>query len=89
MRTGPDVLEEFKTEFGMLGPALHQAVIKARHPSTQSSSGSLTLNQSSIIQPGNLCIFIIILLKIRSFILFGLAKSIIIDSLGIVASRVY
>lgn len=31
MRNPPDVLEEYKSEFGFLGPTLHQAVIKARN----------------------------------------------------------
>lgn len=37
MRSPPDLLEDYKKDFGFLGPTLHQAVIKAR---TQTSSTS-------------------------------------------------
>jgi len=47
MRQSPDVLEDYKRDFGYLGPALHQSVIKARQtPSsatTTSSSSSLSV----------------------------------------------
>ncbi|CAG2111474.1 unnamed protein product, partial [Medioppia subpectinata] len=34
-RPTPDVLEEYKTEFGYLGPALHSAVVRSRSVGTQ------------------------------------------------------
>ncbi|XP_054156454.1 transcription initiation factor TFIID subunit 6-like [Oppia nitens] len=33
-RSGPDVLEEYRTEFGYLGPALHSAVVRSRTAGT-------------------------------------------------------
>lgn len=52
LRPGPDIVEEYRVEFGSLGPALHQAVIKARLTSAQSSSGNISINQPTIIQSG-------------------------------------
>ncbi|RWS05539.1 transcription initiation factor tfii-D-like protein [Dinothrombium tinctorium] len=34
LRSPPDVLEEYKTEFGYLGPSLHAAVVRSRNVST-------------------------------------------------------
>ncbi|KAK6629989.1 Transcription initiation factor TFIID subunit 6 [Polyplax serrata] len=45
MRSPPDYLEEFSSEYGYLGPALHSAVVKARlapPPTSQSSSSILS-----------------------------------------------
>lgn len=48
-RQGLDTVEEYRAEFGSLGPALHQAVVKALLQQ-QASSNTLTINQPTIIQ---------------------------------------
>lgn len=49
MRSTPDVLEDFKRDFGFLGPALHQSVIKARQ--TPNSASTISSSASSISVP--------------------------------------
>jgi transcription initiation factor TFIID subunit 6 len=48
VRTPPDVLEDYKRDFGFLGPALHQSVIKARQTPTSTSTST---SSSSISVP--------------------------------------
>ncbi|XP_054272935.1 transcription initiation factor TFIID subunit 6-like isoform X2 [Macrosteles quadrilineatus] len=45
----PDNMEEYRTEFGSLGPMLHQAVVKAR---TAATTPNLALTQPTIIHSG-------------------------------------
>ncbi|XP_071449000.1 transcription initiation factor TFIID subunit 6 isoform X1 [Hetaerina americana] len=51
MRQPPDLVEEYKAEYGYLGPALHAAVVKARSqpppPSSSSVGGSSAIKQIS------------------------------------------
>lgn len=49
IRTSPDVLEDYKRDFGFLGPALHQSVMKARQ--TPSSATPTPSSVSSISVP--------------------------------------
>lgn len=49
MRPTPDVLEDYRRDYGFLGPALHQSVIKARQ--TPSSTVSSSSSASSIAVP--------------------------------------
>lgn len=49
IRTTPDILEDYKRDFGFLGPALHQSVMKARQ--TPNSTAPTTSSVSSITVP--------------------------------------
>lgn len=46
IRNSPDNLEEYKQEYGYLGPALHSAVIKARTQPTPVTTTTSTTNSS-------------------------------------------
>lgn len=48
----PDYLEEYKAEYGYLGPALHSAVIKARTQPTPVTTASSNPPSSSITSVG-------------------------------------
>ncbi|XP_070505259.1 transcription initiation factor TFIID subunit 6-like [Chironomus tepperi] len=49
MRTAPDVLEDYKRDFGFLGPALHQSVMKARQtPNTAQPTSSASIAVPSV-----------------------------------------
>lgn len=55
MRTVPDIMEEYKTEYGYMGIPLHSAVLKARatpqSPATSSSSGSSNSTNITAVVP--------------------------------------
>jgi transcription initiation factor TFIID subunit 6 len=49
MRPAPDVLEDYKRDFGFLGPALHQSVMKARQtPNTAQPTSSASISVPSV-----------------------------------------
>lgn len=48
----PDYLEEYKNEYGYLGPALHSAVVKARMQPTPPTTVSSSVSASSIASVG-------------------------------------
>lgn len=48
MRQAPDVLEDYKTEFGYLGPMLQTAVSKARQQPATSTSVTTTSSKPSL-----------------------------------------
>ncbi|XP_039443195.1 transcription initiation factor TFIID subunit 6 [Culex pipiens pallens] len=53
LRNPPDVVEEYKKDYGFLGPTIHQGVIKARTApptaTTCTSSSSVSVNNVSIV----------------------------------------
>lgn len=49
MRSSPDVLDDYKRDYGFIGPALHQSVVKARQtPSTVTSTTPSTITVPSV-----------------------------------------
>lgn len=48
MRSTPDVLEDYKRDFGFLGPALHQSVIKARQTPSAALPPSSSVSSISV-----------------------------------------
>lgn len=48
MRSTPDVLEDYKRDFGFLGPALHQSVIKARQAPSSTTTSSTSASSISV-----------------------------------------
>jgi transcription initiation factor TFIID subunit 6 len=53
LRSTPDILDDYKKDFGFLGPALHQSVIKARQTpaSTPTVSASSSLSVIPSVTP--------------------------------------
>lgn len=52
LRNPPDSLEEYKNDYGSLGPGLHGSVIKARLSANQAQPTTITVNPQSILQSG-------------------------------------
>lgn len=57
IRAGPDYVEDYKQDFGYIGPSLSAAVAKARMTpaasvSTTTTTTSLTATQQSVVNPG-------------------------------------
>ncbi|KAK9504183.1 hypothetical protein O3M35_010570 [Rhynocoris fuscipes] len=52
IRNPPDVMEEYKNDYGSVGPALHSSVIKARLSANQTQSTTIAVNPQSILQSG-------------------------------------
>lgn len=52
LRQPPDYVEEYRNEFGYLGPALHTAVLKARtQPANPATSATSTTNATATATP--------------------------------------
>jgi hypothetical protein len=52
LRQPPDYVEEYRNEFGYLGPALHAAVLKARtQPTNPATSTACTTNATATATP--------------------------------------
>lgn len=52
LRQPPDYVEEYRNEFGYLGPALHTAVLKARaQPANPAASAVGTTNATATATP--------------------------------------
>ena len=64
LRCSADVLEEYKTEYGYLGPLLHSAVIQARQTDTKSTAATYTKPTSTLSQVFNDLFLYFLVLKV-------------------------
>lgn len=51
IRSQPDILDDYKNDYGFLGPTLHQSVIKARHAPSVATSTTTQSSSISIAVP--------------------------------------